>query len=148
MQVLVFVFFILYVMVKSRKIVKLNELKFSEVDWRATFYLAAIRLGAASLVIVFFGIILDNTSPFSVERVLEVPLYLALFAFIAAVSAYLSKMNVPFVGLATFLGIFCVIGDPFLWLLSKWKPNFLPTQYFGIVNRTVVFVVKDSSLNL
>lgn len=114
------------------------EIKFSQIDWGATFKLAMIRLASASLIVMLASIVSGSTGA------LGIPVILGALVLIALVSSYVVKYTgLDFLGLLALPAFLVVIaGDPPLWIARKFKPDLLPVDEFGFLNRTVLFVEK------
>ena len=120
----------------------MSDIRFSEIDWASTFFLALVRLGSARIVIFVVMTILEPGA-FNIGELFMLPVILGVCVLFALVFGYLYKSTgVEWLGLGTLPGFLTVAGDPLLWLLTKFKPEALPVDRFGFVNRAVIFVSK------
>jgi len=115
----------------------------SDVLWRETLWYNALRATGAGII---WGALMLFTDPrSSAGMVLAMPVMYFLFLLpIGLVAGWLSSLSVPFVGLISGLcALIIVLGDPLVYTLSRFKPEWVPIQRPNIFSlRIIVFVTS------
>ena len=119
---------------------------FKSIKWKETLCLNLMRAAFAGPVWVALFTLTGNMRFSSAVEYLLMPLIYLLGALPLGLGAsWLSSAGVPFAGLFTaVMALMVVVGDPFVFILFKAKPQWVPVEEFGIVNFRLVIFVLDT----
>lgn len=116
--------------------------KRQSIDWGATLILNSVRAVVAGLVftLVFSFLAAGQTSVGELFTVLLVsPIVMLSLALIFAV---LLKMNIPFVGLLSFVfGLWYLLADPIMKIIHGQNKALVPVEEYRLFNFTMIILV-------
>jgi len=113
---------------------------FRTIQWRSTLQVALIRICAASFLWAFI-ILLISGHMSEAGRAMIVFIPLLIIAMLVAIPVIgLARAGVPFIGLLSLPAWLVVIGDPLVYLLCKFKPEWVPVEDFKFINAPVLAV--------
>ncbi|MFB6231212.1 MAG: hypothetical protein ABEL04_08655 [Salinibacter sp.] len=116
----------------------------SEVFWQETLWHNALRGVGAGIVWGTLMLFTDNVGEALRMMVMLPVAYLLFFLPVGLLAAWLSSMSVPLVGLiAAFFSLIVAVGDPLVYALSKFRPEWVPVDrpdFFSL--RIVIFVLS------
>jgi hypothetical protein len=118
---------------------------FKNINWPATLKYNALRAAAAGIVWCIFQL-MAGAGVHALPTIIAFPIGYFIFLLpIGLVTAWLSGMGVPWVGLVNFLfALMLVVGDPLVFILKKMKPEFVPVEKTGFVNfKLVIFIIDE-----
>ena len=103
--------------------------KFKEVNFKATIWVNFLRAFFAGIAFIIIGLLMGN---FNVS-LLFAPLFLWVFPLIfIVIGEFLSFINMQ--GIANIAGlVFVLLGDPFMFVLHKIKPEWVPVQDYSFL---------------
>lgn len=117
---------------------------FKNIIWKETLWLNFLRALFAGPVWMIF--MLATGEPFSIAGLY---LLFPLMYFIAAIplgliASFLAGLGVPFAGLfAIMFSLLVVVGDPFVFIIKKIKPELIPVENFGLLNFSLIIFSLD-----
>ncbi len=118
---------------------------FNQIKWKETLWLNFLRALFAGPIWTI--VMLSTGEPFSVAGTyLMFPLLYFVGALpIGLIGSFLSGLGVPFAGWFTILcSLLVVVGDPFVFVIHKVKPNLVPVEKFSIFNFKLIIFVLDT----
>ncbi len=119
-----------------------------KIMWGATLWHNLLRAACAGLVWSIVSIvngsgIFGKMPPFSEVIVLPI-VYVVGILPMAIVFGFLGQFFWPLGIMALMLSISVIVGDPIVWLLSKFVPNSVPTKSPGFLNFVpVMWILKE-----
>lgn len=120
---------------------------FKSIDWGSTLYLNFVRSLAAGIV---WFIISALTHNITFSLLLFPIVYFVILLPVGIIAGKMSEKGVQFAGLfAMFISLLVAVGDPVVFILHKFKPEFVPVKDFNFISlKIVIFVVKDKDSNM
>ncbi len=120
-----------------------HDLKY--VQWGRTAWVGFLRSFFAGIIWAIFMMMQGEAFAQSVQMLLFPLIYYVFLLPFGMVCGLLSSWGVPFVGLVTILfSVMIVIGDPFVFILSKINERIVPVENFGFLNfRLIIFVLDE-----
>ena len=121
----------------------------SPIQWRATFQLIFMRSVGAGLTWCIFSLFVhDPNGPNAFAFLFLSPI---IGAFMVAMAIFVMAISVVFppIGLFNIVPIFYMAcGDPWVWMLSKFRPDWVPAEGFKAINlRAIIFVTDGSAID-
>lgn len=122
---------------------------FKKIMWLSTLWVNFLRslfAGPVFLLIMFF--VDDRSNSLLPFLMFPVAYFLCLLPF--GIFLYiLNDMGVPFAGyLYIFFSILVALGDPFVFILHKIKPSFVPVYKFNMFNFDIIIFVTNDNIKL
>lgn len=122
---------------------------FKKIMWRPTLWVNFLRALFAGPV---FFVILLLTGERSPEMISALMLPVTYFIFLLPMGLlfyFLSNIGVPFVGwMPIIFSVLIALGDPFVFLLHKMKPTFVPVYKFNFINFNLIIFVTNENISL
>jgi len=118
---------------------------FKNVNWQATLKYNAFRAAGAGIVWCIFEL-MSGAGLHALPMIVAFPIGYFIFLLpIGLITAWLSGIGVPWVGLVNFLfALMLVVGDPLVFILKKVKPALVPIDRPGFVNfKLVIFIINE-----
>ncbi len=115
------------------------------IDWLKTVQVNIIRGFFAGIVLMILFFFIDHTGKLKFEYLVIWPLFAwwMLLPFVWVLQ-WLSNIGVPFIGgLAAIISLMFTVGDPFVFYLHKFKPEYVPIEDYGFFNLTPIIFVLD-----
>jgi hypothetical protein len=117
---------------------------FTHIRWKDTLWLNFLRALFAGPVWTAVMVLTGEPLAVAVVYLLFPLLYFGGGLPLGLTTALLSSLGVPYVGLFTILcSLLVVVGDPFVFILYKVKPNIIPVQKFSVLNFVLIIFVLD-----
>lgn len=116
------------------------------IDWKATLMTNLYRSIAAGIVWTIIMLFTELPASTALLYLIGFPVVYFIFLLpLGLLSAMLSRMGIPLVGIISFVFSLCiVIGDPVLWILNKLtKTPFVPVKKLSFVTFAVILFVVD-----
>ncbi|MBT6225299.1 MAG: tetratricopeptide repeat protein [Candidatus Scalindua sp.] len=124
---------------------------FKSIQWKETLQLNLIRSAFAGPVWIIIGIALGAPISDVMVMLLFPIVYFTFMMPLGLLGSFLSNIGIPFAGLATaFAAIFVAVGDPLVFFLKQYKPEFIPVEEYQFFNfRMIMFVLEpfDKDIN-
>lgn len=116
--------------------------KLKNVLWGKTLQINLVRAFVAGLLMSLFA----ATQGESVETIVAMPFVVALIWFpIVLILNFLAHVGIPFVGLVGIVfALPFFVADPIVFVLHKVAPRLVPTESYGFINFTSLFLVTGS----
>lgn len=118
---------------------------FRDLDWAITGRVALLRGIAASIPASVF-MFLDSGSGVGDVPILYFVSLAGILGFALPASLLfggLARSGVPYVGiLGLFFALIVMMGDPLVWILHKFKPEWVGVKKFGFINPSFIYVFK------
>lgn len=120
---------------------------FRHIKWKETLWLNFLRALFAGPVWTVLMLLTGGMRPAQAAVYLLFPLlYFVGFLPLGLIAALLSSLRVPCAWLFVILcSLAVVVGDPFVFILYKVKPNIIPVHKFGILNFVLIIFVLDET---
>ena len=116
---------------------------FRRILWKDTIWLNLLRAAFGGLVWSVFLWTQGGSDP---QMFLLMPLmYPVVVLPVVLFASLLARLGVPFAGLFSLLfSLLIVVGDPFVYVLHKVAPKWVPVKEFGFINfYAIIFVYYD-----
>jgi len=121
---------------------------FKFIDWKSTALTALYRSIAAGLtwmIILLFADTQGGIGTILLAPVLWPVAYFVIFLPLGYITATLSRMGVPYIGLISIVCSFLfIVGDPILWIFNKiTEGKYIPVRDLNFINFTIILFVVD-----
>ncbi len=118
---------------------------YRRIKWQATLWVNVLRAAFAGPIwVIFMAFAGDMPFPQVLVYLLFPALYLVGFLPLGLGASFLSSVGVPVVGWLSFaVALMIMVGDPFVFVLHKAKPEFVPVKTFNVINFTLILFVLD-----
>ncbi len=119
---------------------------FKSIEWKATIQVNLIRGFFAGIIWSLFMYSFAQMGPMAFIYVIIWPLFawVVIFPFIRIVG-WLSDLGVPFIGLMSlFLAFMMAVGDPFTFMLHKYRPDLVPIEQYKFFDLSAIIFVVDN----